>query len=74
MLHEFGARSNGERHWMASKSSNDQVMKEMSFDEIIEENERIEKKSKQVVRDWDEREQFEAKIDQPYVGSTMSFL
>ena len=46
---------------MASKSINDQVMNK----EIIDENKRNEKKSKQVVRDWDERERFEEKIDEP---------
>ena len=59
---------------MTSESSNDQVIKEMSFEEVIEENERNEKTSKQVVRDWDERERFEAKVDEPYIGSTMFFL
>ena len=47
---------------MASKSINDQVMNK----EIIDENERNEKKSKQVVSNWDERERFEEKIDEPW--------
>ena len=64
-LVELGARSKGERHWMVSECSNDQVMKEMNFEEIKEENEINEKKSKQVVRYWDERDGFEEKIDEP---------
>ena len=64
-LVELGARSKGERHGMVSECSNDQVMKEMNFEEIKEENEINEKKSKQVVRDWDERDGFEEKIDEP---------
>ena len=46
-LVELGAQSKGERHRMASKCGNDQVTKEMNFKEIIEENERNEKKSEQ---------------------------
>ena len=65
MLHEFGAQNKGERHGMASESNNDQFMKKMNFEEIIDENEINEKKSKKIVRDWDEREQFEEKIDKP---------
>lgn len=61
-LVEFRARSEGKRHRMASKSSNDQVTKEMNLEEIVEENERNEKKSKQVVRNRDEKERFEEKI------------
>lgn len=61
-LVEFGARGEGQRYRMASESSGNQVTKEMNFEEIVEENERKEQKSKQVVRDWDERERFEKKI------------
>ena len=61
-LVQLRPRSKGERHRMASESSNDQVTKDMNFEEIIEENEQNEKKSKQVVRDWDERERLEEKI------------
>ena len=44
---------------MAFECINDQVTNE----EIIDENEINEKKSKQVVSDWDGRERFEKKID-----------
>ena len=46
-LVELGARSKGEQHGMASECNNNRVTKEMNFEEIIEENERNEKKSKQ---------------------------